>query len=76
MWPPVFVIPTGSLCVFFPGVVFEHPKSDFLFFSTNHLIANVVRNDGHLDLDVAVVAVEFRESGNLLCLPLGALSSR
>ena len=59
MWPPILVIPTDSLAVFFPRVVFEHTECNLLFFAANHLVSNVVSDDGDLDLNIFVGTCQF-----------------
>ena len=56
MWPPILVIPAGPLAVFLPWIVLQHPIGDLLLFASNHLVANVVRNDGDFNFDISVTA--------------------
>ena len=75
MRPPILVIPAGSLTVLFPRIVLQHPEGDLLFFASNHLITNVVRDDSNLNLDVSIVARQFREAGDFLGFSRGACAT-
>ena len=75
MRPPVFVVPAGALTVFFPRIVLEHSKGDLLLLASDHLVTNVVRDDGDFNFNITVTATKLRKTGDFLGFPRGCSAS-
>ena len=73
---PIFVVPAGSLAVLFPRVVLKHSEGDLLLFAANHLIADVVRDDGDLNFHITVCPGQFGETRDFLRLSRLAPAAR